>query len=230
MSKQYYSQSGQDKYLNKKLFRNKRNGFFLDIGANDGVTYSNTYFFEKELGWKGICIEPIPSVFEKLENNRKSININGCISDFEGEGVFYEVSGYAEMLSGLKSKYDSRHLNRIKNEIKEYGGSLKETTVKCFNLNKILEAHNVQKIDYCSIDIEGGELDVLRTIDFNKIHVRAISVENNYSDIHIYQLLTEKGFEKITNLGGDEIYIKRRPGLFGYIKDIFLFKFGYFLL
>lgn len=225
MDREYYSQSGQDKFLNQHIFKNKPTGFFLDIGANDGISYSNTYFFEKELGWKGICIEPIPSVFKKLEENRNSINVNGCVADFEGKGIFYEVTGYAEMLSGLKSKYDLRHLKRIEDELKNYGGTVSETTVNCFDLNKILEKCNVKDIDYCSIDIEGGELDVLKTIDFDKFNFNAISIENNYDDIRINQCMKSNGFKKIANMGGDEIYLKRRAGILGSLRDFTFYNF-----
>lgn len=225
MNREYYSQSGQDKFLNQCIFKNKPNGFFIDIGANDGISYSNTYFFERELKWKGICVEPIPTVFEKLEQYRSSININGCIADFDGEGIFYEVTGYAEMLSGLKSKYDSRHLKRIEDELKNYGGTLSETTVNCFDLNKILEKYNVENIDYCSIDIEGGELDVLKTIDFDKFNFNTISIENNYNDKRINQCMTSNGFKKIANLGGDEIYLKRRAGILGGLRDLMFYNF-----
>ncbi|WP_148042819.1 FkbM family methyltransferase [Pedobacter jejuensis] len=227
MHKQYYSQSGQDEYLNKKIFKNKTKGFFLDIGANDGVTFSNTYFFEKNLDWEGICIEPLNYSFEKLALNRKSLNILGCVADFSGEGVFYEITGYAEMLSGLKSKYDARHLKRIKNELEEHGGTLKEINVQCCILNEVLENNSVKKVDYLSIDIEGGELDVLKTIDFSNVDIHAISVENNYNDLGIYELMKKKGFKKVKNLGGDEIYIKKRSGLFRKIRDFMFFNFGF---
>ncbi|MFC4211324.1 FkbM family methyltransferase [Pedobacter lithocola] len=227
MRKKYYSQSGQDEYLNKEIFKNKTKGFFLDIGANDGVTFSNTYFFEKNLDWKGISIEPLSSSFEKLALNRKSLNIHGCVADFNGEGIFYEITGYAEMLSGLKSKYDSRHLKRIENELEEHGGTLNEINVQCYILNEILENNSVKKVDYLSIDIEGGELDVLKTIDFNNIDIHAISVENNYGDLSICRLMKKNGFKKVKNLGGDEIYIKRRSGLFGKIRDFMFFNFGF---
>lgn len=80
MNNKYYSQCGQDEYLNRKIFKNRKNGLFLDIGANDCISFSNTYFFEKELNWKGICIESLPEVFKELEKNRVSINIRGVCS------------------------------------------------------------------------------------------------------------------------------------------------------
>src|SRR5260221_7249446 len=83
----YYSQCGQDQFLYENFFRTKREGVFVDIGAHDGIFYSNTKFFE-ELGWQGLCIEPIPEVFEQLKKNRKAICIQGCISDQVGKSSF----------------------------------------------------------------------------------------------------------------------------------------------
>ena len=62
----YYSQDGQDRFLDQKFFKEKTAGTFIEVGANDGITYSNTYFLEKFRQWKGICIEPHPGAFEKL--------------------------------------------------------------------------------------------------------------------------------------------------------------------
>ena len=73
-----YSQYGQDILLNNLI--NKQNGFFIDIGAHDGICFSNSYLFETELEWNGICIEPLPNIFKKLEKNRK------CILADVGEG------------------------------------------------------------------------------------------------------------------------------------------------
>ena len=61
----YFSQFGQVKWIFERLSRNKENKFYVDIGANDGITLSNTYFLEKN-GWDGIAVKPIPSVYEKL--------------------------------------------------------------------------------------------------------------------------------------------------------------------
>src|SRR4051812_7676853 len=108
----YQSQCKQDKFVNEVIFNNKRNGVFVDIGANDGITFSNSYFFEKQLGWTGLCVEPLESTFQKLKAVRSCKLVNGCAASFNGEETFFAVDGYGEMLSGLKSKYDSRHLSR----------------------------------------------------------------------------------------------------------------------
>jgi len=65
----YFSQNGQDEFFLEELFVGQDSGFFVDIGANDGVTFSNTYALERK-GWRGLCVEPHPDVFEQLRRNR----------------------------------------------------------------------------------------------------------------------------------------------------------------
>ena len=84
--------SGQD-MLVYELLGKKNDGIFVDIGANDGVTISNTYFLESNCNWSGIAIEPIPSVFEKLKNNRSCIVIHGCVTPSPGKAKFLELVG-----------------------------------------------------------------------------------------------------------------------------------------
>src|SRR2546426_6776147 len=72
----YYSQHSQDRFIDNFLLYGKREGVFVDVGAYDGVALSNTYYFEKELGWTGICIEPNPIAYESLVKNRKCLSLN----------------------------------------------------------------------------------------------------------------------------------------------------------
>jgi FkbM family methyltransferase len=206
---EYHAQHRQDQFLNEKIFHNKRNGVFLDIGANDGVSISNTLFFERELDWTGLCVEPIPEVYERLKNNRKCITVHGCISDKTQKDQFLKIEGYPAMLSGLMSKYDPRHINRINHEINVYGGSKTLIDMECYNINELLEKNNISYIDFCSLDIEGGELDVLKTIDFDKITIKAFAIENNYPSNEIKKFMTSKGYELFEVLECDEIYIKK---------------------
>jgi hypothetical protein len=90
-----------------------------------------------------------------------------------------------------------------------YGGSKKETEVDCFVLNDLLKQNNMSKIDFCSIDVEGAELDILKTIDFDNFHFDVFSIENNYSTSHIKKFLESKGYEGVVLLGCDEIYRKK---------------------
>ncbi|HJZ24120.1 MAG TPA: FkbM family methyltransferase [Candidatus Babeliales bacterium] len=207
--KRYYGQFHQDEYLNKEVFRNMRDGFFIDIGAHDGVSISNTYFFEKYLGWQGVCIEPIPEVFARLVKNRTCICVNGCISNITGREAFLRVSGYPEMLSGLLHSFDPRHLNRIKNEIAHYGGKSEVIEVDSYRLDDLLKQYKIaRRIDYLNIDTEGSELKILQAIDFDSNDIFTISVENNYNDSRIYNLLASKGYRLMMRLDVDEIYQK----------------------
>ena len=203
-----YAAGGQDIYVAELLGR-PDHGTFVDIGANDGVTISNTLYFEKELGWNGLAIEPIPAAYEKLKANRNCRTLNACISDTEGTAEFLEVEGRAQMLSGLVTKYDKQHLRRINRSIKRLGGSVTKTEVECMRIGTALARFKIDRIDFLSLDTEGGELDILQDIDFNAIPVRAISVENNYFTFAIRDYLKNHGFQHMGTTGVDEIYLNK---------------------
>ena len=207
----YYGQYEQDKYLDK-LFKKKSNGVFVDIGAHDGVTFSNSLFFEKERNWKGICVEPIPEIFAKLNEVRDCVKINGCISEKTGIENFLRVRGEfvdTEMLSGLVNNYDPRHLERIDREINQYGGSKEEIEVTCYNINKILQENQFNPIDFFTIDTEGNEMSILKTIDFDAFDIDILLVENNYQTEEMNQFMTSKGYKRIKKIGHDEVYRKK---------------------
>ncbi len=202
----FFSQYGQDRYLLEEIYPNKTDGVFVDIGANDGVTYSNTYEMEKR-GWSGLAIEPIDSTFKKLKAVRSCKCIHGGIYHTTGIQYFRSIVGYAEMLSGLVNEYDPKHLKRIEKEIAQYGGSYEDVEVQCYNLNELLNERNINYIDFMSIDVEGVEYTILQSIDFRKIKVASITIENNYQDLKIYRLLKKNGFRLHALIGGDELYI-----------------------
>ncbi|NVJ86805.1 MAG: FkbM family methyltransferase [Algoriphagus sp.] len=205
--KKYYSQYRQDEFLNRVFFPHKKNGFFIDIGAHDGVKFSNSYFFELYRNWDGVCFEPNPKVFRELVENRKCRSYNTCIGDYDGYVTFCQVEGYSEMLSGIKEFYDDKHLDRISQEIKLHGGSVLEIDVPVKKIRSIPELTG-KIIDFATIDTEGNELSVLKSIDFEKMIISAISIENNYNDNSIKDFLFEKGYMFIIRLGSDDIYLK----------------------
>lgn len=205
---QYHSQCGQDKFINAFLFKNKKNGVFVDIGAHDGISFSNTYFYEKELNWTGLCIEPMPEVFAKLKEQRKCLCICGCIhKEHNVTKDFMRIKGPLEMLSGLTEKMDLKHLTVIKRGIAAQGGSYKIIPVHCYNLNKLLEQAKIKHVNFLSLDTEGGELDILKSIDFSKIQIDAITVEDNYGNKEIKTFLASKGFIFIRSLAQDQIFV-----------------------
>lgn len=209
----FHSQVGQDKFVYERYFKDKHNGVFIDIGAHDGITFSNTYFFEKELGWKGICIEPQPLVFKQLERNRSCICINGCISDKSGTVDFTHVicpsCVYVEMLSGITQKYDPAHIARIDREVAQHHGRKEVIKVSAYLLSDILHCYGINHVNYLSIDTEGGELSILQTIPFERIIIDVIDVENNYGDKAIEEFLEAHGFVLVKRLEWDDIYARK---------------------
>jgi FkbM family methyltransferase len=206
--KKFYSQYKQDEWLYDNHFKNKNKGFFLEIGADDGVDKSNTKFFE-DLGWSGMCIEASPKRFKLLQNNRNCICENYAVSDKVGEVNFMDISGWGKGLSGIIDSYDNRHKKRIEQEIKNQNNKGKEIVkVKTELLNNLLDKHNISEIDFCTIDIEGGEYDILKTLDFDKYNIKIIVVENNYNDTKVGELLMSKGYKKIHKLTIDDVYLK----------------------
>jgi FkbM family methyltransferase len=194
----FYSQCEQDKFLEENVFKGYKNGTFVDAGAHDGISINNTLYFEKNNNWKGINIEPIKQIYDKLVINRpNSININVAVSNNDGEAEFIQVNGYSEMISGLKKDYDNRHLERLKKETIEYGGSSESIIVPTKKLETICDENNIKHINYLSIDVEGAEFEVIKSINFDKVFIDVIGFENNYHDtsIPIIQYLESNNYK-----------------------------------
>lgn len=214
MKENYFSQFKQDKFINEVIFNNKKFGFFIDIGAHDGVSINNSVFFEKYKSWNGLCIEPNPNVFKELIKNRKSININKCIGNDNKKVMFTQITGYSEMLSGITDNYHANHVERIDNLISKKGGEKSQIEVEMITLDSIKEATN-NDIDFISIDTEGNEFDIVNSINFKLLKVKCLVIENNYKDNKISNYLQSCNFKLIFKLDTDEIYVNNQNLNFG---------------
>ncbi len=206
-AEQYTSQNGQDEYLDKVVFNRKKNGIFIDIGAYDGIDLSNTYFFEKHRGWSGLCFEPTPNVFKKLISNRNCICVNACVDKEESSKQFINVEGL-EVLNGLAYSYDEEHMNRLKQEAEESNKTLNFSRVNTVLLNKVCELNSINNADYCSIDVEGNELEILKSIDFDRLRISVFSIECNYDFNALDHFMFTRGYKMINKLGADVIYVR----------------------
>jgi FkbM family methyltransferase len=211
---QFYSQVGQDKYIYQTFFKEKKNGFFLDIGAHDGIDKSNSYFFEKNMNWKGICVEPIPEVFERLKLNRKCHCVNAGISNKMGQATFWKIEGYSEMLSGLEENYNEQHKQRIRKELELQGGKLEEIQIEIIDINSLLKSNNISHVDYCTIDVEGSEEKILSVLDPKEIDIQVFTVENNYQDKSLRNLMKDKGYKLHSKIEFDDVFVKRKKWFF----------------
>lgn len=209
---EYHSQAEQDRYLNEHFFHGKRNGVFLDIGAYDGITISNSYFFEEELGWKGLCIEPMPRAFKQLKFNRSCEVLNCLVGSYNGTASFLEIDAkdFPElaMLSGEQHFFDEARLAAIESLVAQYHGKYQILPMPIKKLNDILYEHQLFDIDYLSIDIEGNELDVLSALDFDIFRIHVMTVENNARETNqqIRLFMESKGFRFVIRLEQDEVY------------------------
>lgn len=190
-----YSQYYQD-VIAFSILNNLKDGTFVDVGAHDGRYLSNTLLLE-EKGWTGICVEPIKSLFDdcqKLRKNSKCYNV--AIYESEGEVEFQENTGYTSGLSGIVSEYDPRHLSRVEKENDEHSIKPSMIKVQTRRLDDILRENDVKRVHYLSIDVEGAELKVLKSINFEEVFIDLIDFEANYPEQaqEIVNFLLEKGF------------------------------------
>lgn len=209
-SAKFHGQYAQDKYCYEHFFKHKKEpGIFIELGACDGVRFSNTLFFERQLGWGGICIEPRTDAFEELTKNRSCVCVNTAIDTTFRESVdFCHISGYGKGLSGLVDKYDPKHVSRIEKEIKHPDHKDKNVVkVDCVPLQSLLDKYDMLDVDFLSLDTEGSELDILKSIDWIKTTIRVIAVENNYNDDAIGVFLLSKGYRFVTRIKCDEVYV-----------------------
>ncbi|MEE9328344.1 MAG: FkbM family methyltransferase [Cocleimonas sp.] len=169
------SQLKQDLWVLKKN-NYKRNGFFVEFGATNGVLLSNTHLLEKEFDWKGICAEPNPIFYKELKENRSCITSDACIGSTTGEKVEFI---FADVYGGMtKHKNDDKH-----GGIREaYETSGKTNTLTTISLNDfLLESNAPRNIDYISIDTEGSEYEILKTFPFNEWKVKLLTIEHNFT-------------------------------------------------
>ena len=189
------------------FFHDKKDGFYLDIGAHDGQSFSNTYYFDR-LGWQGLAIEPLPHLFEKLEQCRSCICVNACVSATQGTVPFLHLDCCDEMLSGMCGTYDERQLAIVMNDIAQFGGEAKILQLPAVRLDTLLEKYGITHIDFMSLDTEGSELEILQTIDFSKVTIDVITVENNYNEQPLKDFLCAHGFILLTHLHVDDIFVR----------------------
>lgn len=183
----------------------KKMGYFVEFGATDGVTLSNTYLLETKFDWKGIVVEPLKSKHSLLTRNRNCHVENLCVWSESGKILQFNETSNPD-LSTIEEFSSSDFHSEARR-----GGSI--FNVKTISLYDLLEKHNAPKhIDYLSIDTEGSEYEILKNFDFEKYVFKIITIEHNYTSMRdkIFTLLTSKGYKrKYENLSQfDDWYVK----------------------
>lgn len=199
----YLSQAGQDRVVDHLLHR-KQNGTFVDVGAYDGITGSNTAFFEQRRNWRGLMVEPVPKFADMAQRTRQSPCLQCAIADFEGDAELMCIEEGFTQMSGLIQTYKEEILQRVRSNARH-----KETTiqVKTKTLSTVLTENDIPNPDFVSLDIEGGELAVLQNFPFSSHKVGVWSIENNSMSRDLYDLMIANGYRLTEYCGPDEIYI-----------------------
>jgi FkbM family methyltransferase len=183
----YYSQFYED-YVLAYVFKDHEHGFYVDVGANDPDDKSVTKYFYLA-GWRGINIEPIPELIEKLNKARpEDTNKGVAISDRPGELPFYRGDGKASGLSTLSPAIAASHRAR--------GYEFTKIMIPVTTLNAVLDEHakNKSEITFLNVDVEGFEKQVLSGIDFKRYHPRVIMAE---ATAPLTEVATQQKWESI---------------------------------
>jgi len=163
------SQVGQSTFVDK-LLSGRRNGFFIECGAADGEYFSNSLFFELKRNWTGLLIEANPEYHRALlDKNRHAYVLRTCLSTERRPAIVHMQP--AGLLGGIADKMHPSHWVFIGNRRRP------EITVNCFPLNAIMAALGISHVDYLSLDVEGPELEILRTVDWTRLRIDVITVE-----------------------------------------------------
>ena len=181
---------------------NYRNGYYIEIGAHDGVHNSNTFYFEKYKGWKGILIEPSAYYNFLVKNRSKRNNFynNGC-SEFNSkpESILLGSGDY----SIFKDLVDEEYFNWYYGKQVQAKKNLNKTKVNIRTLNSILiESKAPQLIDFFSLDVEGMEIKVLGGVDFDNFNFKYLLVEcsNKVKFKEVSDFLIKKKYIHVDNL------------------------------
>ncbi len=151
------------------LINQFKKGYFVEIGANDGFTLSNTQYLEEHFKWKGLLIEPNQKYQKSLKNRYGSIVVSKAISNEEGSANFLDAGLYG----GLEASMKDTH--------KDHTNCATKITVNCSTLNNILnDVDAPRNIDFISIDVEGGELAILEQIPGLDYRFKCGCIEHNH--------------------------------------------------
>jgi FkbM family methyltransferase len=204
------SQFGQDIFALATL-GGKRGGFFLDSGAADGVSASNTRLLEASFGWSGICVEPNARFFAELVKNRRVHCVNCCLYNREAEVEFVEG---ANVLGGILDEYDPSLLRYAKATFRlpEDGRGRPPTVRKAARtIRSVLREFGAPRvIDYWSLDTEGSELTILKSFPFDEYAFRVLTVEHNRLPVResIRKFLETRGYRRIRAIEIDDGYVR----------------------
>lgn len=196
------SAAGQDDWILETVFPSKRKGFFVDLGAADGMLRSNTYRLEKERGWVGLCIEANPDYFSKLEESRRCTCINSCV-DYKRHTVDFimagEIGGIVDVDTDNSPEKQAEKINCLKKQ----GKLIRLPTIPLWEIFEEFSAP--ASIDYLSIDIEGSETRALKQFPFDTYCFLSATIERPTQELQ--KILAANHYRYIKRQRQDFFYL-----------------------
>jgi FkbM family methyltransferase len=200
------SQDGEEMYL-KSRFANRDKGTYVDVGANHPIRFSNTWWAYRK-GWRGINIEPDVNNFKLLENVRgEDININCGIANIDGELEYYQFE---------ETALNTFVYDEIDDTIKDKIIQVRKVPVR--RLCDIFKENNISKIDYIDIDVEGMEIEVLKSINWGEVSIDVLLIEQrrmsliDVSESEVCKFMLDKGYIPQSKYNRTVIYEKSDIG------------------
>ena len=177
----YFSLNSLDKQLEKYV--DYDNGFYVELGANDGVNQSNTLYFEMKRNWKGVLVEPTPHNFilcSEQRSNKNKIFCNACVGfDYKDKYVDIKYANLMTISENLDLDLENKeaHIQAGEKHLTEKDRVFSFGSVAA-TLNSLLEKANAPSvIDFISLDVEGAELEVLKGINFDQFSFKYMLIE-----------------------------------------------------
>ena len=170
----------------------KRDGYFVEFGAADGVHFSNTWLLEKKFGWTGILAEPATIMHENILKKRNAILERDCVWNKTGESLFFRQTENPE-LSTLEAFANVDFHSDIRKNSTSY-------EVRTVSLEDMLDRHKSPKIiDFISIDTEGSEFEILECFNFGKYQFNVATIEHNFTSNRerTFKLMKENGYHRL---------------------------------
>lgn len=188
-----YSEYDEETLI-RAFFKDKRDGFFLDVGAAAWRDNSTTYYLEENLGWKGIGIDANPDYESGFRENRKATKFfSYFVSDKSDQYTgFYVLPSDKPLASG-----DKEHLLRF-HHVRQVADEIEKRKVRTITLNDLLEREGVEKVDFLSMDIEGAELAALAGFDIKRYKPDLVCIEVNHAGANkILSYFEKAGYKRI---------------------------------
>ena len=216
LTKNYSCRGSIDKKL-ISLIGKKKDGFFLEVGAYNGISESVSLRFEKELNWKGVLIEPNPIHFKYLKKNRpKNICLNYiCLSKkFIKKKLFLKNLNQMSYIVDDKKKlyFNNYPAERIDDLAKKsQSGNFESYKCKVEILKNIFKRNEISKIDLAIIDVEGSEVELLSGIDFLKTSINYLCIES-YNFKRLDKFMKKKKYKLIKKIHRED-YVYKKIGI-----------------